>query len=346
MSELSKYAASCVRVHGMRDCLLSREDWQRFLQAGSAAGIISQLYHKNLVSSASLEVREAEKEIRGNVIKAAEKIMRFVPRSVCEMLAFFIYYFDLINLETVITRLHRMNEDMPLKTLLYDTGRFGLFSLSDLTEINNFIMLEELLKKSFFSDPFNLALGFYKENEILADFLASLEFAFLDQWRQIIGRVNRLKTKDIPSTFEVFLLTKSVMSAMRLKFARKRKEYDVQRFIGVSLQPFSLKTLRAAMEIDEPGKVFHNLTQTIFPKSLAKKLEGREIDIKLMEIRLKELILETARKHQLKSGFSAEYLISFQFIKMVEADNIITLLECKNNHMDIEEAKNYLVGVT
>ena len=53
MSELSKYAASCVRVHGMRDCLLSREDWQRFLQTGSAAGIISQLYHKNLVSSLS-----------------------------------------------------------------------------------------------------------------------------------------------------------------------------------------------------------------------------------------------------------------------------------------------------
>ena len=120
-----------------------------------------------------------------------------------------------------------------------------------------------------------------------------------------------------------------------MKFARKRKEYDVQRFIGVPLQPFSLKTLRAAMEIDEPGKVFHNLTQTIFPKSLAKKLEGREIDIKLMEIRLKELILETARKHQLKSGFSAEYLISFQFIKMVEADNVKELVNLLQNEAKV-----------
>jgi len=338
-----KYAAACVRVCAMQTHLLGADDWQRLLQMAHLQEMVTWLAQRGLVPSAAQDIPEAQRTLREGVIEDSEKLIRFVSGPAEAMLAFFIYHYDLLNLETVIGRLHA-GAGGAAPAHLYETGRFGLLSREALSTVTSYGVLTDMLLGTPFAGPFASALAHYQEDGDLPALLTSMEYSFLADWQTAVARCLTWRRRR-RSTFDLFVAARAMTWAIRLKFFRKRQDYEVHRCLDALIRRADVKACYTAMEATIPETAFRLLAAALLPEGVPARLADAPFDLDLLDIRLMGVILEEANRRHRPIDFSAEYLIGYHFLKLFETENLVRLLEGKALGVDGETMQKYLVGV-
>ncbi len=182
MTDLATYAAPCTRVCVMRSGLLSRDEWRTLFAAESTEAALSWLDRRGIFGEAVPDILSAERAAHISVIRDTNALLRFVRGDQRPLLRFFVYYYDLLNVESTIHQIFSFSEGAHSGAFLYDTGRLGLLRNKDLTSLTNYAALSKALKHTMLSSRFDAALLRFSENEDATRLVEAVDIGFLTAW--------------------------------------------------------------------------------------------------------------------------------------------------------------------
>ena len=338
---IAQYAAPCVRAHAMRSRFFSAEDWRLLTEFRRLDDLLAWLRQRDMISSSATTVYEVERELHQINIRSAASILRFVHGSVREALKFFVYYYDLLNVETVIQHLHNMSGETDLSTTLYDTGLLGRVKTEKLARVTNFATLKTLLKGSVFFDSYRKALPRYEQNEDVSRFLNALEVDFMKRWVRAVGACGISDARGWRSSFGAFVSSTGILAALRARFRRNWKQYDVEQWLDL-VQGWSPSSdwWMSASEADIAERVFSEALPV--PSNGATKTVSDAPNA--LENRVMSAFWTSVRKRQRQSRFDADFLISFLLQQRIQIDRLIGVIECLDLDLDRETLEDFLKG--
>jgi hypothetical protein len=322
----------------MKRLLLSDDEWRKLRMSGSSDELVAKLVQRGLVSEAA-GLDAVERELRGECVAAASSLIRFLSGAGYDTLRFFIYYYDLLNIETVIAHLH-FGSEAGVAEMLYDTGRLGLIKHDTLAAVSSFPALGSCLKGSVLYDAYKQGLESYERDGDISVFTAELELAFLKGWSLAERRCRRMGGQG-KSIFSVYLKTRAADAMLRLRFRRESAEHAVERWNGLVPGGLLGKDLRDWNALDSEKDAFKYLASRVFGRHHDV---GAGADSSADETLLQRGMLNETRRALRRGDFSIDYLLGFLFRLMLQAEDLVRLLECCDFGLDSDTASEYLIG--
>ncbi len=349
MLNMIRCAAPGARARAMQSAFLTLEEWKHLAEMKSTREVLTWLTRKKMISSDSIGSIQAEKEIRESSILCAEKLIHFSYGKLRHLLSFFIYHFDLLNIEAMIRHIHEVPEAKPVQVdSLYDTGMYGLVDINQLSAATNFAVLEQMLTRTMFSKPLAFAMDLYKESGDVSAITTELEVAFLGEWLTAADECESLLSADPRSgnnVFRAYLGFTVIRSTLRILFCRQGDRKAAQKFLSIMLQDKELKTCLTEIESLSAEETFRHLTSLLFSQKLYKRISEISFDLNNLDFHFRKFLSEIASRQQLRAGIGVEFLLSFNFIKILEVQNLIFIIESRDLGMKPEQTMNYLAGV-
>jgi len=320
-----------VRACALRTALLKPHEWEVVSAIDSSTEIIAWFKERGALPEEVTDVADAERAAHQAVIHSSSALLRFARGELGDMLRFFLRYYDLINLESVIQRIHAMVEGTPTQGIPYDTGSMGLFD-DVLGDVTNFAALSRLVKGTPFAAAYEAGLGRYYEDEDVSRLVEGIEVVFFAEWVKAAQACGfRLKNGTDNSGLAVFLAERIIESAVRLKVHREAEQSRVVEWLSLVTDEKGLDTCLEAIASDDEDEAVMALAHLLLPKALlAKAGLPRRSEAKAGALSLLRVVV---LRRALKAGrgivFSADFLTSFLVLQIYQALELTLLLESK-----------------
>jgi len=331
----SGYIAACVRARAKKNGLLTHEEWLSLSRMGDAPEVMAWLRQRGLAEFDG-PIEKVERALRAHNIRLAASLSRFLSGTGADAVNCFVRYYDLLNVETVISNLHTGGDTGGIAPFLFDTGRAGMVDKELLTAVGSFPALGNLLRGTVLYDVYRRALEQYERDGEVARFTAALELEFLRGWYRAVRRVRG----NGRSAFDSFIKIKAADAMLRLRFRRDSSEHEVaqwNRLVPGGLLGSDFERWYAVSDFKEAAGY---LEQRIFGGNAGA--DDAEVDV---ETRMQRRLLADVMREQHRNGFSLDYLFSFLLRFMLQTEDLVRLLECKDFNLEPERLDEYLVGV-
>ncbi len=327
MTNLSSYAASCVRACALRTALLRPHEWEEVANLHSVSEVIARLKDRGALSEDVSDVAEAERAAHQAVIHSSAALLRFARGALGDLLRCFLHYYDLINLESVIQRIHAMVEGEHTEGIPYDTGSMGVFG-EVLGDVTNFAALSRMVQGTRFAAAYEAGLRRYYEDEDVSRLIETIEVAFFAQWVDAAERCGfSLKGGTDNSGLAVFLVERIIESAVRLKIHREAEQSRVVEWLALVTDALGVERCLDAMDVESEDEAVMALAALLLPKSLMAKAgmpgEGPSNALSVLRV----VVLRRALQAGRGIVFSADFLTSFLVLQIYQALELTLLLE-------------------
>ncbi len=349
MTQLAKYSASCVRARAMRSSFLTPADWKNIVSMHAVDDVVSLLGQKGLLtSSLNKDISFVEKELRENNISSAKALLRFAQEPVRDAIRFFIYYYDLMNIETIIHHLHVGADHADIDSLLYSTGGQGMVDKDLLASVTSFASLANILHGTVLYNSFKNALVNYEQDENISAFVSAIELDFIKSWSKTVASCSngfRQGVGGVPS-FDAFLRVKSADAVFRLRFRRESQVHDFTAWSSLVPGAPLTGSMSEWMEISGEEEAYNYLINIVFSKQMLKDAatDNKNFNINLVDKQLMRMLWNVVKRSQRNNGFDADFLISFLFLMMLQTEDLIAVLECKDFGLEQDSVTDYLIG--
>ncbi len=341
MMRYSEYIAACTRARAMKWRILSRDDWARIIMMNSAEEIINFLKQKGLILSTSPSIEIAEKELREGEIYAASSLIRFIHGPAYDALKYFIFYYDLLNIETIIYHLHSGTENKELAGILYSTGRQGMVRAELLAGVTSFPALANTLRGTVLYKTFKDNLAEYEREGDITSFIAGIELEFMRNWHNAVKRCAGNNYSSSNSSFDSFIKVKAADAMLRMQFYRDTSPHKLDTWAALVSGGLTRSALKEWREISDEQAASVNLIKMIFPRYFKSDMV---IDnYPAADRQMMRALRYTVVRSQQRNEFSLDYLISFLLLVMLQTEDLIKTLECKDFGLNSEELTGYLI---
>jgi hypothetical protein len=329
VSSLAPYAASCVRACALRSTLLKPQEWHDLVAMDSIESIMAWLKGRGVLPDDTPDIATAERTAHAAVIHSSSALLRFARGELSDLLRFFLHYYDLINLESVIHRIHAMAEGERVQGLPYDTGVMGIFG-SSLGDATNYAALTRMLKKTPFAASYEAGLRRYYEDEDVSRLVEGIEVAFFADWVTAAQRCGfNLKNGTDGSGLAVFLVGRIIESAVRLKVHRGAETSRVVEWLSLVADGNVLEGCLEALTDDADDAAVMTVARLLMPKTLLAKVEAGRGGSREALARLRAVVLRRVIKAGRGITFSADFLTSFLVLQIYQALELTLVLESK-----------------
>jgi hypothetical protein len=318
-----------VRACALRTALLRPHEWEEVAALDSVTEVIARFKEREALPDDVSSVAEAERAAHQAVIHSSSALLRFAHGPLGDLLRCFLRYYDLINLESVIQRIHAMVEGEHMQGIPYDTGSMGLFD-DVLGDVTNFAALSRMVRGSPFAAAYEGALLRYYEDEDVSRLIETIEVAFFAEWVDAAERCGfSLKAGTDNSGLAVFLVERIIESAVRLKFHREADQSQVVEWLSLVTDENDLDACLAALDAEGDSEAVMALAALLLPKSLMAKAgkPGSGPSSALSVLRV--VVLRRALQAGRGIAFSADFLTSFLVLQIYQALELTLLLESK-----------------
>ncbi len=339
MSSLAPYAAPCVRACALRTALLRPHEWETVAGLDSATEVIAWFKERGVLAGDVADVAAAERAAHQAVIHSSSALLRFARGPLGNLLGFFLHYYDLINLESVIQRIHALVEGERSQGIPYDTGSMGIFD-DVLGDATNFAALSRQVRGTPFAAAYEAGLQRYYEDEDVARLIEGIEVAFFAQWvAAAAGCGFQLEQGTDNSGLAVFLVERIIESATRLQVHREAEQSRVVEWLSLVAEGKDLDACLDALSAGNEDAAVMALARLLLPKALMAQAGlprrsgaeagtlGRGPSAALSLLRV--VVLRRALKAGRGIVFSADFLTSFLVLQIYQALELTLVLESK-----------------
>jgi vacuolar-type H+-ATPase subunit C/Vma6 len=328
-----------VRACALRTTLLRPHEWEDVAGVDSAAEVIAWFKERGVLAEEVSDVAGAERAAHRAVIHSSSALLRFSRGPLADLLGYFLHYYDLINLESVIQRIHAMVEGEDAQGIPYDTGSMGIFD-DVLGDVRNFAALSRLVQRTPFAAAYEAGLRRYYEDEDVSRLIETIEVAFFADWVEAAKRCGfKLKGGTDNSGLAVFLVERIIESAVRLKVHREADQSRVVEWLSLVTDALGLELCLDALDAEDEDEAVMALATLLLPKELMAKAgtPGSGPTGALSVLRV--VVLRRALKAGRGIVFSADFLTSFLVLQIYQALELTLLLESKETGIaDIRSA--------
>jgi hypothetical protein len=329
VSSLAPYAAPCVRACALRSTLLKPQEWHDLVAMDSIESIMAWLKERGVLPEDTPDIATAERTAHAAVIHSSSALLRFARGEVSDLLRCFLHYYDLINLESVIQRIHAMADGEQAQGLPYDTGALGLFEAS-LGDATNYAALTRMLQNSPFAAAYEEGLRRYYEDEDVSRLVEGIELAFFAEWVAAAQRCGfMLKNGTDGSGLAVFLVGRIIEAAVRLKVHRGAETSRVVEWLSLVADDRVLDACLDALTGEADDAAVMTVAGHLLPTSLLAKVPPGRGSARDALARLRVLVLRRVIKAGRGITFSADFLTSFLILQIYQALELTLVLESK-----------------
>jgi hypothetical protein len=326
---LATYAAPCVRACALRGALLGAGEWRVLAGLDSSGAAIEWMKNHGVCAAGVVDVLSAERSAHEAVIRTASRLGRFAQGSLTELLRCFVRYYDLLNVERLVHRIHALSDETGSSGgRFYDTGPSGLLRPAALEAVTNYPALGRALRHTPFAAPFEAALPRYHEDEDVVRLVEKIEVAFLANWIRAAGSCG-LRTRDSAGTsaLGVFLVARVIGAAVRLKQHRGAESSRVVEWLSLVAAPARVDACLAILSrADEPDPV-QDLVDVLLPGASRPRARSQSFGPRGPWGFLDEVVMHAALQATRGIAFNADFLTAIVVRQMCQAKELTVVLE-------------------
>ena len=328
---LAPYTAACVRACALRGALLAPEEWQAIAGLTGSGGVIAWLKNRGILTGEVTDVLTAERAAQEAVIRNASGLLRFAREALADLLRCFVHYYDLLNVESVVHRIHAFpDEGTRQRGRFYDTGPFGLFRPTALDAATNYPALGRALRHSPLAGPFEAALARYREDEDVVRLVERIELAFLANWVHTAERCGiRPRSATLASPLGVFFIARAVEAAVRLKMYREAETSRVVQWLSPVAPANRVDKCLALLYGDTQSDFVQELVGVLLPTASGAHQAPETLGPRGRWGLLDRIVMHAALKATRGISFNADFLTGFLLRQMWQARELTVLLESK-----------------
>ena len=338
-----EYPAACTRTRGVRSKLLTSADWKFLSESKDLFTALNYLVDTEyrsffewttLHADALPSMRRVEHMLRSSTVSYIINILRFLSGAPAEALTVLIQKYELLNIKKTIRRLNQPERrENHLKIDNYDLGRYSISKDIDWDDVKSFDELSEILKPTYYRYAYQKGQSFLSAGRDLMLFECLLEKVYYDHFITLILKLEKTKADSTRLLIADYLDEVSLTTFVRLKYDH---EFEFSAILP-------LLPLNGCKRITEPllTKLSSSSDSDDFFAMLAEETNCKKIAGK----NLKETIYNM-RKNRLQNctkvfaeglSMSIAPAVAFFFLKEIEVNDLISLLQCKRFNIEIND---------
>ena len=337
-----EYPAACTRTRGVRSKLLTDADWKNLFQSRDLFSALNYLVETEyrsffewttLHADALPSLRRVEHTLRASTVSYVINILRFLSGPPAETLTVLIQKYELLNIKKTIRRLNQSEQrENHLEISNYDLGRYSLCKNVNWDDIKNNDELSEILKSTYYRYAFLKGQNFIKQGHDLMLFECMLEKVYYDQLIDSIAKLEKTKSDSIRSLVADYLDEVSLTVFVRLKFNHQLDYSSILPLLPLNGCKRITESLLSKLSSAASYEDFFTM---LAEETNCKKFAGENLKKTVSNIR------KIREQHCIKvfsEGLSMNIApaVAFFFLKEQEAEDLISLLQCKRFNIEIE----------
>jgi len=336
MSLVPSYTAASVRACALRGVLLAADEWPRLAGIAGTGAAIEWLKARGVVDSGVAGLLSVERSAHASVIRNGTGLLRFVRGPLSDLLRCFVYYYDLLNVESVAYRIHTFSvEEGHAAGRLYDTGPFGLFSAGALDAVTNYAALGRALRHSVFANAFDAGLVRYQEDEDVVRLVERVEVAFFANW---VGAAERcgvfVRGVAGRTALGIFFAARAIGAAVRLKLYRQAQTNRIVEWLSLVARQSEVERCLALLSGTAEAELVREMAGILVPSaSTDDGVEPWMSGPRGIWGFLDGLVMRAALKRTRGIAFGPGFLTAILVRQMCQARQLTVLLESK--HVDL-----------
>ncbi|MBN1557743.1 MAG: V-type ATPase subunit [Lentisphaerae bacterium] len=322
------YTAACVRACALRAAFLGPGDWRTAAGLAGADDVVAWLKARGLIGDGVADVLAAERAAHASLIRHASGLLRLVRGPAAALLRYFVWYYDLLNLEGAALRIHGFPDAQARPPArFYDTGRFGLLRPAALDAVTQYPALGRVLRHTPFAGPFQEALAGYRDDEEVGRLVERLERAFLADWIAAAGCCG-IRPADARrgSPLAVFFVARAVEAAARLMRHRAAERGRAVRWLTLAVPDPAAQRCLDRLSGARPAESLAAALGEVLPGAPERvDTAGSRSAWALLD----RLVLQAAEKATRGIFFNMDFLTGILLREMYQARELTVLLEAK-----------------
>ncbi|MBN1673386.1 MAG: V-type ATPase subunit [Kiritimatiellae bacterium] len=332
---LATYAAPGVRACALRSTLLRPAEWRSLAEAESAAAVLDWMRRRGVIGGDGGDLVLAERAAHDAVIRSASALLRFAKGSLFRLLRFFVWAYDLLNLEQAVRCIHFASGEPPQAGPMFRTGRFGMLLSAELASVTNYAAVARLLRGTPLARPFHAGLLRYREDEDVVRLVEALDAALCAEW---VGAARscgfRVRDRTDGRGLSVFLAARVLEAAVRLKVHRRAESSRVIEWLSLVAEGGTLEACLSALDTENAETAGGRLADLLLPAA------GPFFAVS-SSARLQHVVLRHAARAGRGITFDADFLTGFLVLQTVQARELTVWLESKDADLPIEGCSVY-----
>lgn len=328
---LAPYTAACVRACALRGALLAPGEWQALEGPAGSAGVIDWLKSRGVLPDGVKDVLSAERAAQEAVIRNASGLLRFAHGALAELLAFFVHYYDLLNVEGVAHRIHAFpDEGARPQGRFYNTGPFGLFRPAALDAVTSYPALGRVLRHTILASPFEDALLRYREDEDVVRLVERVELAFLEAWVAAARRCGiGWREGSSVGPLRVFFTARAIEAVVRLSVHREAEAGRIASWLSPIAAPRDIETCLGFLSGEPSAHIVEELAGVLLPAAAGIRRTPETAGPRGRWGVLDRIVMDSAVRATRGIAFNADFLTGFLVRQMYQARELTVWLEWK-----------------
>jgi V/A-type H+-transporting ATPase subunit C len=335
------YAGIHARVRALYSTLLSPVEMVDLIQAESLNSLLDLLRHSVYgpylvtVEERSLTPRRAAYQIKNQMAKDYDTVIRMAPERVAPLLAQYYRSFEVDNLKAVLRGIFSRYSWDRVRFVLFPMGAKSNLPAQAMIEVGNVADAVELLRNT----PYYHTLAHAMERFNVEQSLFPLEVALdLSYWREIWQDVNQLPNPDKESALRILgslLDMNNLMWAIRYRIFYDLSEEEVINYtlpMGYRVRDEDIRAIAAGADIPQ-------VVERVYPQmaDLGALLASSRKGLPELEVKIQRQVLAECRRAFSGYPFHIGIPLAFLVLKKMEVQDLIVLIEAKSSQMPAEQ---------
>jgi len=335
MTGIVTHTAACVRACALRARRITPARWRELLDAPTVTGVVGILSADGTLPHGVSEAGKVQRTLRQGFIDTAASLARFTHGDRLLAARGFAGWYDLINLEAAMYRLHGGHEGTGVPP--YNTGRIGLLKGGEIAAAGNFAALVRALRGSVFDPACRRGLEVYRESLDIARFACEVERGFLMWWLAAARRCAADSGEDDRSFVLHEFISLRLARAAAMMVVRGEHIHAVDDWTAPIGQRIAEEAAPDAVAL------FRRLADRVHTGKGTAPL-GRDVtDFPEAERAADRWMARAAGKAQSGIRFDDNFLFGFLLVRFFETEALSALVECKELGLARDETARLVV---
>jgi len=345
MSGLLKYASLSAKISAMKSHLLTKDDFAQLVNMQNvgdiAAYLVAHTHYKDVLAPINLsDVHRGQIEVLlyHSVIDDSIRIEQHLSGGNKRL---YRYFYRKLEIEDVKKMLRTLQMGRPLSELDQTTlfiSKYSRINFNESLAATSVVSLVESLKNTNF---YGILKPLIQPNELIDMFSAEMALD-LYYYQKTTKQLNKMILgKDKELLHEMFGIDqdfKNIMWVYRAKKVYNLSREMMLRYIIPYFYRVKIDVLTQMIDSDTDEELLRIISKTFYGKYIDFNADYIEVQFLNYMIRQQKSLM---RKHE----FSIAPVIGYIYLKEMEAQNIINIIEGIRYKIDADTITNFLVGV-
>jgi V/A-type H+/Na+-transporting ATPase subunit C len=351
MGALGTYSYINAKVRAKIGRLVTNDELDHLVELPSVEGIYDQLRHMGREEALgptdrSTSVREVEVRLQSGDIADFKSVLKSAPKVVAELVRVLLTKYELENLKHALRIWHKKDEEAKSEAV-FQNNIIHFVPYEEILAAADIESVIVLLEKTPYKKPFLTMIDLYKKNDAVFYLEIGLDIDYYQRLRKVIKHFSNRDQAILNRIIGIEIDIKNINWISRFKHYYDLPLMDVLRY--QIPHGFEVKGdfVRQAYSASDMGSLVSGLLTRFYERIPMLNLTKETVsNMYMLEMVLWQFFVDHLRGLLQGYPFSIGAVLSYFYLKKIETDNIITIINGKYLAIDRDRIRDSLVRVS